>query len=97
MSFSAFFIGPPVPRGVFGGSMAYFMLSPCLGIRWFFMWNAVSALTANIASLTLLLASLSKIHCSSILLTMGKRILGLVQLSGLSLVPDPPARIKAFS
>jgi len=31
------------------------------------------------------------------LLTMGKRVLGLVQLSGLSLVPNPHARIKAFS
>jgi hypothetical protein len=33
MSFSAFFIGPPVPRGVFGGSIEYFMLSPHFGIR----------------------------------------------------------------
>lgn len=27
---------------------------------------------------------------------MGKRIFGLVQLSGLNLVPKPPARINAF-
>jgi hypothetical protein len=29
-------------------------------------------------------------------LSTGKRLLGLVQLIGLSLVPKPPARIKAF-
>lgn len=28
---------------------------------------------------------------------MGKRVLGLVQLSGLNLVPNPPASIIAFS
>jgi hypothetical protein len=50
MSFSAFFTGPPVPRGVFGGSMEYFIFNPCFGIRWFFMWNAVNPLTASIAS-----------------------------------------------
>jgi hypothetical protein len=33
MSFSAFFMGPPVPRGFFGGSMEYFMRNPCFGIR----------------------------------------------------------------
>ncbi len=27
---------------------------------------------------------------------MGKSVLGLVQLNGLSLVPNPPARIRAF-
>ena len=37
MSFSAFFIGPPVPNGFFGGSMEYFIFNPCLGIRSFFM------------------------------------------------------------
>jgi hypothetical protein len=36
MSFSAFFIGPPVPRGVFGGSTEYFMCNPCFGIRFCF-------------------------------------------------------------
>jgi hypothetical protein len=45
----------------------------------------------------LFLASRSKIHWSSGLLTIENRVLGLVQLSGLSLVPNPPARIKAFS
>jgi hypothetical protein len=30
------------------------------------------------------------------LLSIGKRIFGLVQLSGLNLVARPPARIKAF-
>jgi len=44
-----------------------------------------------------LLASLSKVHSSKVLLTIGNRILGLVQLSGLNLVPKPPARIKAFN
>jgi len=29
-------------------------------------------------------------------LIIGNRVLGLVQLSGLNLVPKPPARIKAF-
>jgi hypothetical protein len=62
MSFSAFFIGPPVPRGVLGGSIEYFMLSPCLGIRWFFMWKAVSPFTASIASLMSWLESRSNIH-----------------------------------
>jgi hypothetical protein len=45
----------------------------------------------------LFLASLSKIHWSSGLFTIRKRVLGLVQLSGLNLVANPPARIKAFS
>jgi hypothetical protein len=37
MSFSAFFIGPAVPRGVRGGSIEYFTFNPCLGMRWFFI------------------------------------------------------------
>ena len=41
-------------------------------------------------------ASLSNVHCNRGLLTIGKSILGLVQLNGLSLVPNPPARITAF-
>jgi len=44
----------------------------------------------------LFLASLSNVHCSRGLLTIGKRVFGLVQLIGLSLVPKPPARINAF-
>jgi hypothetical protein len=44
----------------------------------------------------LLRASLSKVHCNRGLLTIGKSILGLVQLNGLSLVPKPPARITAL-
>ena len=44
----------------------------------------------------LFLASLSNVHCNNGLLTIGRRIFGLVQLNGLSLVPKPPARIKAF-
>src|SRR5512139_277013 len=46
---------------------------------------------------TSLSASLSRIHSSNDLLTMGKSVLGLVQLSGLSRVPNPPARITAFN
>jgi hypothetical protein len=45
----------------------------------------------------LFLASLSKIHWRRGLLTIGKRVFGLVQLIGLNLVANPPARIKAFS
>jgi len=47
-------------------------------------------------SLTLCFASRSKVHCNSGLLVMGRRIFGLVQLNGLSLVPKPPARTTAF-
>jgi hypothetical protein len=43
-----------------------------------------------------LAASPSKIHCSNGLLTIGKRVLGLLQLNGLSLVANPPAKITAF-
>jgi hypothetical protein len=77
--------------------MEYFMRNPCFGIRFCLMWKAVSPLTARIASLMLFLAILSRIHSRSGLLTMGKRVLGLVQLNGLSLVANPPARITAFS
>jgi hypothetical protein len=49
------------------------------------------------ASSTSLLASLSKIHSSNGLLTIGKRVLGLEQLSGRSLVAKPPAKINPFS
>jgi len=49
------------------------------------------------ASSILFLTSLSRVHCSKGLLTTGKRIFGLVQLRGLSLVPKPPARINAFN
>ena len=48
------------------------------------------------ASSTPLLANPSKIHSSKGLLTIGKRVLGLAQLSGLSLVAKPPAKITAF-
>jgi len=41
-------------------------------------------------------AKRSKIHWSSGLLTIGKRVLGLAQLSGRSLVAKPPAKITAF-
>lgn len=97
MSFSACFIGPAVPRGVFGGSREYFMFSPCFGMCCCFMWNAVSLLTASMASLMLFLVSRSKVHWSRGLLSIGRRVLGLVQLRGLSLVANPPARINAFS
>jgi hypothetical protein len=43
-----------------------------------------------------LLDNLSKIHSSNGLLTIGKRVLGLEQLSGRSLVAKPPAKINAF-
>jgi hypothetical protein len=49
------------------------------------------------AFLTPLAASRSKVHCSKGLFIIGKRALGLVHVSGLSLVPNPPMRIKAFS
>ncbi len=60
------------------------------------MYSAVCWLTASITSVMPSLASFSKIHCSKGLLIIGNRVLGLVQLSGLNLVPKPPARIKAF-
>lgn len=44
----------------------------------------------------LFLARFSKVHCSKGLLSIGKSVLGLVQLSGLSLVASPPMRIRAF-
>ena len=56
----------------------------------------VSALTARMASSTPPSANRSKIHCSSGLLTIGKRVLGLEQLRGRSLVAKPPAKINAF-
>jgi len=43
------------------------------------------------------LESLSMIHSTIGLLSTGNRILGLVQLNGLNLVANPPARIKAFN
>jgi hypothetical protein len=54
-------------------------------------------LTANIASLMLSWARRWKIHSSKGLFTIGKSVLGRVQLRGLNLVPNPPASIKAFS
>lgn len=96
MRFSAFFIGPPVPSGFFGGSREYVIFSPCLEGLYCFIATSVWKLIAIIASFTLFLASLSKVHSISGLLTIGKRILGLVQLNGLSLVPKPPARMTAF-
>src|SRR3972149_10161531 len=96
VSFSAFLIGPAVPRGFFGGSSEYFTVNPLFGIRCCLTLYSVSWLTARIASLTLFLANRSKIHWSNGLLTIGKRVLGLVQLSGLNLVPNPPARHKGF-
>ncbi len=96
MRFSAFFIGPPVPSGFFEGSREYVIFSPCFEGLYCFMATSVWRLTAIIASFILFLASLSKAHSISGLLTIGKRILGLVQLNGLSLVPKPPARMTAF-
>ena len=54
-------------------------------------------LTASIASLTPFSASLSSVMSRSGLLAIGKSSFGLVQLRGRSLVPKPPAKIKAFN
>jgi hypothetical protein len=42
------------------------------------------------------LAKCSKIHSSKGLLTIGKRVLGRLQLRGRNLVAKPPAKITAF-
>ncbi len=95
-SFSAFFTGPAVPKGVFTGSQEYFTCKPCFGIRACFMLRAVCWFTASMISVMPSWASFSKIHCSKGLLRIGKRVLGLVQLKGLRRVANPPARITAF-
>jgi len=48
-------------------------------------------------SSTPFLASLSKVQSKMGLFITGKRSFGLVQLRGRSLVPNPPAKISAFS
>ena len=86
-----------MPSGFLGGSREYLISSPFLGIFCSLIRASVWWLTASMASLMSCVISLSKVHWSNGLLSMGKRLLGLVQLNGLSLVPNPPARISAFS
>ena len=85
-----------MPSGFLGGSREYVTSSPFLGIFSSFIRASVWWLTARIASFTSCVMSLSKVHWRSGLLSMGNRVLGRVQLSGLSLVANPPARISAF-
>ena len=54
-------------------------------------------LTASMASSTPLAANLSRVKSKRGMLATGKRSLGLVQLSGRNLVPNPPAKIRAFN
>ncbi len=54
-------------------------------------------LTASTTSFTPLAESLSRVKSRIGLLAIGKRSFGLVQLKGRSLVPNPPAKIKAFN
>ena len=85
-----------MPSGFLAGSREYLTSSPFLGIFSSFIRASVWWLTASIASLISCVTSLSKVHWSNGLLSIGKRVLGRVQLNGLSLVANPPARISAF-